>query len=260
MGYFSFADVRLAATYNLAIDESQIFRTPKKDYETVSVPGMNGSLIFSNNRFENLTIPVECFIRQDFPTNFRNLMNFLLSVDGYQKLIFPQDEGHFRMALFRVATEGQTGSFNKSGKVTIEFECKPQRFRDDGDSFIPYQTVSMSQVDSALVDTAAVGLEDYNTITNPTLFESKPLLRFYGNGTLTVNGTRVVVSGSSASNYIDIDCELMACYRGSANMGSYVSLPDGGYPVLKAGSNAVSYSSDTTNAITLRIKPRWWDL
>lgn len=224
--------------YGITIDQSEIFQTPEKDYEFVEIPGRNGDLLFDNNRFRNITIPVNCFIRTDFPNKFRSLMNYLLSVDGYQKLYLPQDSDHYRMGVFRKATESSTGAFNKSGKFTLEFECKPQRFLVSGDT--------MSAVTGS-------------TITNPTLHPAKPIIRFYGNGTLTINNYQVTVSGRNASYFIDIDCELMTCSNAGVNLSSYVTL-NNGYPVLKPGNNGVSWTTDSTVANPLRIQPRWWEV
>lgn len=240
MANFTFGSETLYpnATYGISIDQSEIYQTPEKDYEFVEIPGMSGSLLFDNNRFKNITIPVNCFIRSDFPTKFRSLTNYLLSVNGYQKLTLPQDNGHYRMGAFRKATKSETGSFNKSGKFTLEFECKPQRYLDSGDTM-----------------TAVTG----SVITNPTLHTAKPIIRFYGNGTFTMNNYTVTVAGRDASQFIDIDCELMTCSNAGSNLSSYVTMANG-YPVLKPGNNGVSWTTDSSVTNPLQIKPRWWEL
>lgn len=226
------------SNYDIHIDQSEIYQTPEKDYEFVEVPGLNGNLLFDNRRFKNITIPINCFIRTNFPVRFRALMNYLLSTNGYQKLYLPQDEGYYRLGVFHRATQSDTGAFNKSGKFTLEFECKPQRFLTTGDSLMEVTE---------------------STITNPTNFEAKPMIRFYGNGSFTVNGYTVTVAGRSASQYIDIDCEMMTCSNGATNLASYVTLTSG-YPVLKSGSNAVTYTSDSSVSSPLQMKYRWYEL
>lgn len=241
MANFTFGNETLYpnATYGISIDQSEIYQTPEKDYEFVEIPGMSGSLLFDNNRFKNITIPVNCFIRSDFPTKFRSLTNYLLSVNGYQKLTLPQDSGHFRMGAFRKATKSETGSFNKSGKFTLEFECKPQRYLDSGDSwYFPSSNT---------------------TINNQTRFTSKPLIRFYGNGTVRIGSYQITVAGRGANTYIQIDCETMTCTNGSTNLSSYVTLSNG-YPELPPGQTTVTYTTDSTSQRPFWIKYRWWEL
>lgn len=227
-----------STTYNISIDQSETYNTPEKDYEFVEIPGRNGDLLFDNKRFKNMTISVPIFIRSNFGLYRNQLVRYLYSVDGYQKLTFPNDIGHYRMAAFYRAIDPQTGSFNKSGHMTLEFNCKPQRFLNTGDNLV-----------------AITG----STIDNPTNFPAKPMIRFYGNGTFTMNGYTVTVADREASQYIDIDCDLMTCSNGSSNLASHVTLANG-YPILKGGSNAVTWSSDSSLANPLQMKPRWWEI
>lgn len=240
MANFTFSGEILypSSTYNISIDESETYNTPEKDYEFVEIPGRSGDLLFDNKRFKNMTISVPIFIRSNFGLYRNQLVRYLYSVDGYQKLTFPNDIGHYRMAAFYRAIEPETGSFNKSGHMTLEFNCKPQRFLNTGDNLVAVSS---------------------NTVNNPTNFPAKPLIRFYGNGTFTMNGYTVTVSGRQASQYIEIDCDLMTCSNNGTNLSSYVTLSNG-YPILKGGSNAVSWTSDSSLQYPLQMRPRWWEI
>lgn len=92
-------------------------------------------------------------------------------------------------------------------------------------------------------------------LENPTLFESKPLIRVYGNGTLNVNDQYITVANSPYT-YIDIDCELMDCYHGSNNANQYVSFSTTDYVTLRSGTNYFSYSGFTKVEVT----PRWYEI
>ena len=94
--------------------------------------------------------------------------------------------------------------------------------------------------------------QDQFTITNPTLFDSQPFLRVYGTGTLGINSQSVTIT--QADEYTDIDCEMMDCFKGTANKNPYVQFTDYNFPVLKPGVNYVSLSGITKVEIT----PRWW--
>lgn len=94
--------------------------------------------------------------------------------------------------------------------------------------------------------------QDQFTITNPTLFDSQPLLRVYGEGTLGINSQSVTIT--QADEYTDIDCEMMDCYKGTENKNLFVQFTDYNFPVFKPGTNNISLSGITKVEIT----PRWW--
>ena len=50
--------------FNTYYDGSQLFDMPDKDITFYSVIGRNGDLSISNNRYNNIEIKVNCFIRK----------------------------------------------------------------------------------------------------------------------------------------------------------------------------------------------------
>ena len=92
------------------------------------------------------------------------------------------------------------------------------------------------------------------SIENPTEFESKPLLRVYGTGTLGIGSQSITIS--QADVYTDIDCEMMDCFKGTANKNANVSFSDYNFPTLMPGTNGISLTGITKVEIT----PRWWIL
>ena len=90
-------------------------------------------------------------------------------------------------------------------------------------------------------------------LVNPTLFESKPLLRIYGTGTVNINDQYITISAHSFP-YIDIDCELMDAYYGSSNANQYVTFSDNDYITLKSGNNYIAYGNQ------IEVTPRWYEI
>lgn len=91
---------------------------------------------------------------------------------------------------------------------------------------------------------------------NPSLFNSKPLIRVYGIGTFRVNDITVTIA-SHDKPYIDIDCELQECFYEGENMNEYVSFSGNDFPELQPGDNYMLLASGITK---LDITPRWWIL
>ena len=92
-----------------------------------------------------------------------------------------------------------------------------------------------------------------SAIYNPTLFESLPLIRVTGYGTLTINSD--VITVSSGQTYVDIDSEIQDCYTGTTNKNSKVAFQSNKFPVLKPGANGISYTGSITK---VEITPRWY--
>lgn len=93
------------------------------------------------------------------------------------------------------------------------------------------------------------------TLTNPTRFDSKPIIRVWGNGTLNVNSYYITVA-NSPYDYIDIDCELMDCYHGSNNANQYVTFSTTGFVTLNSGANYFGYSGFSG----VHVIPRWYEV
>lgn len=94
-------------------------------------------------------------------------------------------------------------------------------------------------------------------LTNPTEFDARPIIRFYGNGTLLIDGITITVN--SPGTYTDIDCELMDCYEGGTNRNQNVTFSTYDFPVLHPGNNTFT-STQAGGLIHVEIVPRWWRL
>ena len=148
-----------------------------------------------------------------------------------------EDEYHpdiYRLAFFKGPLDFDV-KFDRFGECDIEFEAMPQRFLMSGEQ--------------------AVTLTKTGTIANPTAFAAKPLLRVYGEGTLTISGVHLQIS--KGTEYIDIDCDLMDAFEGTNNRNSNITLTDGLFPVLMPGNNRITLGSGITKVV---VTPRWWRL
>lgn len=91
-------------------------------------------------------------------------------------------------------------------------------------------------------------------VTNPTLFDALPFLRVYGTGILGIGSHTITIT--AADVYTDIDCEMMDCFKGSANKNQYVQFSGNDFPTLKPGVNGFTFSGITK----VEVKPRWWSV
>lgn len=258
-----------SADYGLYISGDAVYDAPERNLELVDIPGRNGALAIDQGRFENIevTYPAGIFAdnQQDFAEKVDAARNWLGSKHYYVTLTDDYHPEYYRMALFRSGLSVSPVAYNRAGSFQIKFECKPQRFLVSGDDPWEqagnYQTLtdenSVDLQNESGVDIEGATTEIY-TITNPTPWESKPLIIATGSGDIGIGNQSITVSGVSEGVNVYIDCDSMEIYRmtGSVpvNMSAYVAFGRNDFPTLAAGVNAI------THTMPIQIIPRWWRL
>lgn len=208
---------------------------PERDYTITHIPGRNGDIIQDNGCYKNVERTYEVSFdspNEDFATYANAVSAWLHSTTGYARLEDSYEPNYYRMATYQESNIFEN-LYNQAGTATIVFECKPQRFLKTGENTI---TINNSL-----------------TIMNPTGFEAYPLFKVSGtSGVLTVNGDSLTLS--SIDEFVMLDCELQDAYKESVNKNSTIS---GTFPVLKSGSNTISWTGDISS---VTMKPRWWTI
>lgn len=207
------------------------FDRPSRDVESVNIPGMNGSLTIDNGRYNNLTLTYSMYARDGIQDKIAGIINHLTQNHGYHRLEDTYRPNEFYLARY-VSDFSVAQSDRNNAGFAIVFDRKPQRFLKDGEIPLPDITAA-------------------TTIINDTAQIAKPLIRAYGTGSFTINGTTMTIS--TADGYTDIDCEIMEAYKGSTNCNGNIS---GDFPELVPGSNTITLTGLTSIVIT----PRWWIL
>ena len=157
--------------YGVYITGKAVYNAPTRDVEMLSIPGRNGKFALDKGRFENIeiTYPAGIFADDevDFAEAISNFRNYMCSRKGYVRLLDDYNPTEYRMAFYKSGLDVSPAQL-KAGEFNITFDCKPQRWLISGEDVI---TVA-----------------DGDTLTNPTLFESSPLLEVEGYGTIGFNG------------------------------------------------------------------------
>lgn len=226
----------------LYVGGQNTFNAPLRDVTKVSIAGRNGDLVRDNGRFLNVQVAYNIVAMEDFAETALAVRNWLLSVNGYARLEDTYHPDHYRMARVSDTITFETSAFNHTGKAQIVFDCKPQRFLKDGET-----EVSM----------AKNGSTANRTITNPTPFESRPLIRVLGDGDGTITVGNQIITLTGIDEYVDIDSETMNCFKGATNCNSQVALGTKGFPVLPSGDTTFAMTGGVTGA---KVTGRWWEL
>lgn len=161
-----------SSDYGIYITGEAVFNAPKRAVTMVDVPGRNGALAIDQGHWENIevTYPAGLFgsDKDDFRAAISEFRNALASQIGYQRLEDSYHPDEYRMGLFFDGIEVDPVHYNTAGEFTIKFNCKPQRWLTSGEE--------------------AVTVSSGDTLTNPTQYESSPLLAVTGSGTISFNG------------------------------------------------------------------------
>lgn len=230
--YFKFAGVD-SRQFGIHAFEKSSYGADAMQYDTQSIPGLDGDLQVPQNRYPNRDISFGCLIYQDAYTNYRKFRDFLLSQTGYNRLESGEHPGEFYLACFKGGLQPVVDRESKAIKFDLTFNCKPQRFLKSGERVVQYTA--------------------NGSIKNPTHNPSKPLLRVYGAGSCVVGGVTITIT--AADVYTDIDCELMECFKGSTSKNDKVQFSTNDFPVLPTGSSAVTLN---TGISKIEITPRWF--
>lgn len=224
--------------FGIWIRGSELFNSSSPDVSVTSVPGRNGDLLYSNNRFKNYTVTIPCFMRTEFRYMFPEFRSFLFSDVGYRRLEDSYHAGMFRLGRITGTVNPATILWSDDGgQFDISFDCKPQHFLTEGEEAI---TISGSEV-----------------VTNPTYFAAKPLLKVIGYGTIYIGDETIEIEENTLP-YMMIDCEIMDCYYGQVtNANGLVTVSGDEFPKLPAGDTEISYEGSITS---LEVTPRWYTI
>ena len=169
-----------SADFGIYVSGEGVFNAPKRDVEMIKIPGRNGAFALDNGRFENIevTYPAFNFEPDDYDTFMQNLSDFrnaICAQRGYQRLTDTFHPDEYRMATYIGGLEIKPVKYNTASEFNIVFDCKPQRWLTSGET--------------------AVMVTSGDTLTNPTLFESGPLLEATGSGAIQFNGYEIDFAG-----------------------------------------------------------------
>lgn len=231
-------------TKGVYVSGKDTFNSPQRNYDRSSIPGRNGDLLIDYGTMGNVEINYDAAIFSDNPSvSYDKIVSdmkaWLLSSKGYCRLQDTYHPDYYRMGFFEGPIDFDT-ILLEAGSTSLVFNCMPQCFLITGETPV---TISASG----------------NQITNPTLFDAKPLIQVSCTantaGTITINGHQINITNTNTDTIFMLDCEVEYAYStasGNPGIGTKVY---GEYPILKPGANTVSFSGCVTS---LTIIPRWW--
>lgn len=224
--------------YHIQVEHPPGYDFPERDIETIQVPGRNGDLIIDNGSYKNTVREYEISVGdldRLFPSMANDISKWLHSAIGYARLEDTYEPEYYRMATYVDSGQIENLLFH-AAKITISFNCKPQRFLKNGDKVKIFKKTGV--------------------LKNPTSFESLPIITVKGSGQGTVRIGQYHITISDIKSSIVINSEIQDAYSDDQNRNLDVTL-DKGFPKLVSGTNQVEFSGGVT---IVEVIPKWWTL
>lgn len=162
--------------YDVYISGDAVFNSPARDVEMIEIPGRNGAYALDKRRYKNIDVTYPAGLgtknEAEFRRKIEDLRNALSSKVGYQRLEDDYNGEEYRLAVYKSGLDVNP-TMLRAGQFDIVFDCKPQRFLKSGEIETPVTSGGI--------------------ITNPTLFESHPLILVDGYGEFDINGEPITI-------------------------------------------------------------------
>lgn len=167
--------------YGIYITGESVYNAPERDVESLEIAGRSGDYLLDKGRWKNIDVTYTAGAfgsdQSEFATKIRQFRNLLASRYGYHRLTDTYNPNEYRLGVFKNAVEVEANSYKRAGEFDLVFNCKPQRYLTSGETEL---TVTSGQ-----------------TINNPTLFDSSPLLAVKGYGTIQFNGYTIEIENGA---------------------------------------------------------------
>lgn len=232
----------------------QSYNKPQKDLSIISVPGRDGSLIIDNGGYNNVSLTlglrmVAPQVSNDKVTSFNyaysRISKWLKPTAEYLIYTDSYDPDYYRRAAVNSAIS-LTQKHYDIADFSVTFECKPYRYRWDGDEVIT--------LDSSIANSF--------TITNPESYSALPIIKVFTDVEYDSQAERLhsfILNGSQytikqINGNCTIDSEMMNVYKGLANKNR--DYQQSSFPKLVQGANTFAFVSGG-NVSKIQITPRW---
>ena len=163
--YFVFDDVDTRDFDGILVYFDNVDTVPKRVGEFIEIPNRNGSFFLDGGRYEDVTQTYDVIALSKESAS--DLINALASKVGYFRLQDSFNTDEYYSAVFDSEIEPTVTTERDKLTFKVMFTRKPQRWLTSGET--------------------VVEVESGDTLTNPTLFESSPLLAVEGYGSIRLN-------------------------------------------------------------------------
>lgn len=214
--------------FNIFLAERPVIPAAEMEYETISVPGRDGSLTRElGYKSKPFSLRFNYLHKEDVKQTFRSIVNWLT---GKQTVRFSDDLTVNRV-ITKLVVKDARNDIKEYADFIVELETEPFWYENTG-----VQTITSTSV---------------VTINNPSVIETGVVMTVYGTGTcrVRVNDNQMVFT--DVQDFIIVDGLRGLAHRYGASQDNNMS---GQYPIFKSGNNEIQISGATEK---VEIEKRW---
>ena len=192
-------------------------------------PGLDGAQFESDDAINAADMPVNIYISPTADVN-----QVIAWLRGTGQLRFNNWPWFWRATIDAPLTL-RPAPFNDGWNTTVTFKVQPHRY--------------------LYPEAEAFEVENGSFVENPCTGEALPIIQIEGTGDINMMVGRETLLISNLTQPVTIDCEAKIAYGGEIEtmMTGFIS-PVEGWPVLNAGSTAISWTGNISRMV---ITPRW---
>lgn len=251
MGVIIFNGVS-SADLGIHVEKAPNYEIPARRYNKTQVAGRSGDVMKDTGAYDNVQREYSINVGAE-GANMASLASaitlLLYNSHGYKRLEDDYEPDVYMLASYlnEVSVEN---ILDQAGRVTIQFDRKPQKYLKQGETPIVISSGS-------------------KTVQNNWIGEAKPLIKVYGSGAGKVfiqdgldSDSNKVLHTFTLSNipqYILLDCDIEDAYKydDSNNLNPLVTLTNG-WPSIKYKRNVKIWFEGSITKV--EYIPRWWRL
>jgi len=200
----------------IVVENLPIAPNPIRNVTPIIIPGMDGSLVQTDDTYPDMEYAVLCRALPSAP--FRLINDWLCG----------------------------SGDLITSREPDKKYRARFNARQSDNDLYIFLRTTLSFMVYPFMFDaeTETITLTSSGTIYNTGTRFSFPIITVYGAGTLTIGDYELTISATAGEAYVIINSEIQECYYTSAlNRGNKVT---GEFPQIDPGECAVTLGAGIT--------------
>jgi len=192
----------------------------QKDINLIEVEGRSGFLTQDLGSYRGIVKSVECIVKDLSQVDY--ICEWL---DGSGEVIFSNEPDKVYKAVINNQIE-LSMLVKTYHSFLVQFQCQPYKY----------------SLQNEIITLQATG-----TIYNSGSTISKPIIKLFGTGslTLTINGN--IVNLTNVVDYVTVDSNLEECFKDLVYKNQYMT---GLFPILEKGNNVISFTGATKIEIT----------
>jgi phage-related protein len=209
---------------NIGVEKLPDIERPEANIKKIEIEGRSGYLTEdSSDTYKSIIKTCECYLKNG------SVEEISAWLTGLSEVVFSNEPDRKYKATI-INKIPFTKIVPAVKKFIVIFDCQPFKYQ---------------------VSQGIIALTEPGVIINQGTVESRPILKIYGTGdiSVTVNGNTFSVIG--LTDYVTVDSDLMDCYRDTELWNNKMT---GDFPVFFVGQNSISWTGNITK---IEITPNW---